>query len=87
MNLKNLADYVPVMVALTGVFNTILKRFLKYDPEKWEQKISGDDQSDLEVISAQLEEILKLLKAAANEEKRRSELADYLEKCKKEKKD
>ena len=87
VDFKTLADYVPVFVAVIGVANTVIKFALKKGSKDWDGKASEDAQADLDVISAQLEEILGLLKDVMEEEKKQAELREYLERCKKEKKD
>ena len=85
VDFKTLADYVPVFVAVIGVANTVVKYALKKGSKDWDGKASEDAQTDLDVISAQLEEILGLLKDVMEEEKKQAELRQYLERCKEEK--
>ena len=85
VDFKTLADYVPVFVAVIGVANTVVKYALKKGSKDWDGKASEDAQADLDVISAQLEEILGLLKDVMEEEKKQAELRQYLERCKNEK--
>lgn len=93
MDFKNLTDYVPVMVAAVGVVNTLVKYALKkgnpkdreLEPMDEKSDTADEHQTDLDLITAQLDEILNLLKAVAKEGKRQAELEAYLERCKEEK--
>ena len=94
MDFKTLADYVPVMVAVVGVANTLTKYLLKKgspeavkanaEEEKSDTLEAG--KSDLDLITAQLDDILGVLKEIAREGKRQAEMEAYLERCREEKK-
>ena len=88
MDFKSLADYVPVMVAVVGVANTLIKFALK--KEGREDKGFEDKEAyrtDLDVITAQLDEVIGLLKNIAGKAGKRAELQKYLERCRAEKAD
>lgn len=95
MDFKTLTDYVPVMVAAVGVVNTLVKYALKkgnpkdgeMEPMDEKSHTADEHQTDLDLITAQLDEILNLLKAVAKKGKRQPELEAYLERCKKERED
>lgn len=94
VDFKTLADYVPVMVAVVGVANTLAKYLLKKgSPEA--MKANAEDEkadaveagkTDLDLITAQLDDILCVLKEIAREGKRQAELEAYLERCREERK-
>ena len=89
MDFRTLADYVPVMVAVVGVANTLIKFALKKGVSE-EGKTFEDKEAystDLDVITAQLDEVIGLLKNIAGEAGKRAELQEYLERCRAEKAD
>lgn len=89
IDFKTLTDYVPVMVAVVGVANTLAKYLLKKgSPEAEEEKSDtlAEGKSDLDLITAQLDEILGVLKEIAREGKRQAEMDAYLERCREERK-
>lgn len=95
IDFKTLTDYVPVMVAIVGVANTVIKYVLKKgNPEALETG-GGEEKcdtiregkTDLDLITAQLDDILNVLKETVKEEKKKAELEAYLERCKKERED
>lgn len=94
MDFKTLADYVPVMVAVVGVANTLAKYLLKKgspenlraEAEEGKSDTLAEGKSDLDLITAQLDDILCVLKEIAREGKRQAELDAYLERCREEKK-
>ena len=95
LDFKTLTDYVPVMVAVVGVANTIIKYVLKKgNPGNFkamgiEEKCDTlrEGKTDLDLITAQLDDILNVLKETVKEEKKKAELEAYLERCKKERED
>ena len=78
VDFKTMADYVPVMVALAGVANTLVKYLLK------KRNAEEENNSDLDLLTVQLDEIVALLKEIAKDGKRQVELQAYLERCKEE---
>jgi hypothetical protein len=89
MDFKSLADYVPVMVAVVGVANTLIKFALKkgVSEDKGGFEDKEEYRTDLDVITAQLEEVIGLLKNIAGEAGKNAELQKYLERCREEKAD
>jgi hypothetical protein len=89
MDFKSLADYVPVMVAVVGVANTLIKFALKKGVSEEGKGFEDKEEyrTDLDVITAQLDEVIGLLKNIAGEAKKEDELQAYLERCRKEKAD
>ena len=94
MDFKTLADYVPVMVAVVGVANTLAKYLLKKgspegvraEAEEEKSDTLEEGKSDLDLITAQLDDILGDFKEIAREGKRQAEMEAYLERCREEKK-
>jgi hypothetical protein len=89
MDFKSLADYVPVMVAVVGVANTLIKFALKKGTAKEGDIVIDKEEgrTDLDIITAQLDELISLLKTIAGEAKKEDELQKYLERCREEKAD
>jgi hypothetical protein len=94
IDFKTLTDYVPVMVAVVGVANTLAKYLLKKgspenlraEAEEEKSDTLAEGKSDLDLITAQLDDILGVLKEIAREGKRQAEMEAYLERCREERK-
>ena len=94
IDFKTLTDYVPVMVAVVGVANTLTKYLLrKGSPENLRAEAEEEKsdtleagKTDLDLITAQLDDILGVLREIAREGKRQVEMDAYLERCREEKK-